>query len=96
MAIFAVLGLVVAALLAGLSLRLVNQPVGITSEPITAGDRLAPPPATPVTGDADGQDTKWNHQGGSDHEANNDAEDQGHETDGDGEQDGDGEHDGDD
>lgn len=36
------LGLVAAAVLAALSLQLVSQPVGLSSEPLTAGDRLAP------------------------------------------------------
>lgn len=37
------LGLVVAAVLAALSLQLVSQPVGLSSEPLTAGNLLAPP-----------------------------------------------------
>ncbi|MBK5229665.1 MAG: hypothetical protein JJE27_00685 [Thermoleophilia bacterium] len=37
------LGLVVAAVLAALSLQLVSQPVGLSSEPLTAGNQLAPP-----------------------------------------------------
>lgn len=36
------LGLVAAAVLAALSLQLVSQPVGLSSEPLTAGNRLAP------------------------------------------------------
>jgi hypothetical protein len=43
------LGLIVAAVLAALSLQLVSQPVGLSSEPLTAGNRLAPPaPSTPA------------------------------------------------
>lgn len=38
------LGLVVAAVLAALSLQLVSQPVGLSQEPLTAGNQLAPPP----------------------------------------------------
>ncbi len=35
-------GLVIAAVLAALALRLVSQPIGLSSEPVTAGDRLVP------------------------------------------------------
>lgn len=35
-------GLIVAAVLAALALRLVSQPIGLSSEPVTAGDRLVP------------------------------------------------------
>lgn len=35
-------GLIVAAVLAVLALQLVSQPVGLSSEPVTAGDRLVP------------------------------------------------------
>lgn len=45
------LGLVAAAVLAALSMQLVSQPVGLSSEPLTAGNRLAPAePATKDTG----------------------------------------------
>ncbi|MBI4896821.1 MAG: hypothetical protein HY827_00450 [Actinobacteria bacterium] len=35
-------GLVFAAVLAALALQLVSQPIGLSSEPVTAGDRLVP------------------------------------------------------
>lgn len=40
--VFAVIGLVIAALLGALAMQLVSQPVGLLSEPPSAGQRLAP------------------------------------------------------
>ena len=56
------LGLCVAAMLGYLSLQLVSQPVGLSSEPLTAGNVLAPTASTdavtapvrrPAAGDGD-------------------------------------------
>lgn len=47
--VFAVIGLLLAAGVTYAASTLVSQPIGLTSEPVTAGDALAPTSATTTT-----------------------------------------------
>jgi hypothetical protein len=50
--LLALLGVVIAAVAAYAANQLATQPVGLSAEPITAGDRLAPPPRRTPTSTA--------------------------------------------
>lgn len=70
-------GLIFAAVLAALSLKLVSQPVGLYSEPVTAGDRLAAPhrQVTTATGATDGPEgDDDSHDDSTDDEHGDDGE----------------------